>query len=193
MKRASSLFPLILAGLLAGLTFWLERFVSSQASVPNGSQRHDPDMIAQSAVQERFDHTGKRQYVLHAGRMVHYPDDDSTHVEQAHLDHYGQPEALSISSNQALVSSGGQTVVLTGNVQGRRAASATIPEYTFSTSRITVVPDEERAYTDQPVHMTRGNSVLDGVGLKIDQINGVAVVGSARATIIPNKKETPKK
>ncbi len=189
MKRTGSLFPLVLAGLLAGLTFWLERFVSTQATLPDGRQRHDPDMIAQSAVQERFDHTGKRQYVLHAGRMAHFPDDDSTHVEQAHLDHYGQPETLSISSDQALVSSGGQTVLLTGNVRGRREPSATVPEYTFSTTQITVVPDEERAYTDQPIHMTRGKSVLDGIGLTIDQINGVAVVGAARATIFPNKQD----
>ena len=193
MRRGTSLFPLILAGLLAGLTFWLERFVSSQATLPNGNQRHDPDMIAQNAVQERFDHTGKRQYVLHAGRMLHFPDDDSTQVETAHLDHYGQPETLSITSDKADVTSGGQKVVLTGNVKGRRAASASIPEYTFNTTQITVLPDEERAYTDEPVHITRGQSILDGVGLQIDQISGVAVVGSARATIYPNTKENPKK
>ncbi len=193
MKRGATLFPLVLAGLLAGLTFWLERLVSSQATLPDGRQRHDPDMIAQNAVQERFDSTGKRQYVLHAGRMAHFPDDDSTQVETARLEHYGQPETLSISSDKAEISSGGQQVVLTGNVRGKRAASRDIPEYTFNTTRITVIPDEERAHTDQPVHMTRGESVLDGVGLEVDQINGLTVVGAARATIYPTPKEKSKK
>ncbi|MCL2656802.1 MAG: LPS export ABC transporter periplasmic protein LptC [Betaproteobacteria bacterium] len=191
MKRGFSFFPLVLAGLLAGLTFWLEHFVSSQAPQPSARLRHDPDMIAENAIQERFDHTGKLQYVLKARRTLHFPDDDSTHVETAQLDHFGQPEVLSIASDTGIVSSAGKEVVLAGNVQGHRAAGPRVPEYTFSTTQITIIPDEERAYTDQPVHMTRGRSFLDGIGLQIDQINGVAVIGTVRATIYPQSRANP--
>ena len=183
------LFPIMLAALLAGLSFWLEHYVTSQGPRPDGRQRHDPDTFAENAVQERFDLSGKRLYVLVADKLTHFPDDDTTHVVGAHLEHYGKPQTLYLRSNTALVQGRGTQVFLSGDVQGRRAALGDLPESTFSTSELTIVPDDEHAFTDKPVHMTRGRSVLDGVGLDLDQINGIAVVGKVHATVYPKSKE----
>ncbi len=189
MKRTwTGLFPLLLAALLAGTAFWLERYVSGQATRADGRFRHDPDMVATRTVQERFDATGKRLYVLEAAVARHYPDDDSTHVEEANLQHFGKPQTLHVTARQARISGPGDEVFLSGEVRGRRDAAEGLPEMTFETSEITVRPDEEKAVTDKPVHMTRGQSVIDGVGLEIDQINGVATIGRVRATLYRNTK-----
>ncbi|GAA5179150.1 hypothetical protein GCM10025771_20430 [Niveibacterium umoris] len=187
MKRTwSALFPVLLAAMLAGMAFWLEQYVRSQASHPDGRFRHDPDMIATHSVQERFDATGKRLYVLEAAVAKHYPDDDSTHVDDARLQHFGKPQTLHVTARNAVVSGPGDEVRLIGDVRGVRDAAEDIPETTFETSEILIRPNEEKATTDKPVHMTRGRSVIDGVGLDIDQINGVAVIGQVRATLYRN-------
>lgn len=189
MKRAwTSLFPVLLAALLAGTAFWLEQYVRSQASRPDGRLRHDPDMIATKPVQERFDANGRRLYILEASKARHYPDDETTHVEDAKLAHFGKPQTLHLSARTGEVSGTGDQVKLVGDVRGRRDAAEGAPEMTFETSEILIRPNEEKATTDKPVHMTRGASVLDGVGLEIDQINGTAVVGQVRATIYRNRQ-----
>lgn len=192
MKRGFSLFPLVLAALLAGTTFWLEHFVRTQAKLAAANQRHDPDMVAHNAVQERFDLTGKRQYVLTAAELVHFPDKDTTEARQARLDHFGKPPASRLTADKALISEGGTEVLLTGNVFAQRDAAPGIPASTLQTSELRVWPDEERAATDAPVHMTRGHAVIDGVGMTSDQINGTTVIGQVRATLIPSPKERRK-
>lgn len=190
MKRGHSLFPVVLAGFLAATTLWLEQFVSSQAVAPDGKHRHDPDMIAEGAIQERFDASGRRQYVLEARRLVHYPDDDTSELEGVKLTHFGREQPLHLVADHGKVGPAGRTVVLSGGVKGNREARADLPAASFTTSEITVFPDDERAETDKPVHMTRGRSELDGVGLSLDNINGVAVIGSVRATLYPRSQDS---
>lgn len=193
MKRTwSALFPVLLAALVAGTAFWLEQYVRSQAQRPDGRFRHDPDMIATHSIQERFDATGRRLYVLEAGTAKHYPDDDSTHVENARLEHFGKPQTLHVTALTAEVSGPSDAVHLIGDVRGRRDAADGVPETTFETSEILIRPNEEKATTDKPVHMTRGRSVIDGVGLDIDQINGVAIIGQVRATLYRNTQGSGK-
>lgn len=192
MKRGHSLFPLILAALLAGTTFWLEHFVRTQAPTPDGKNRHDPDMVAHNAVQTRFDLTGKRQYTLRARELVHYPDRDTTEAHEAQLDHFGRPPAAHLTADTAIILANGSEVHLIGNVHARREPAPGIPETTFATNTLTVWPDSERAETPDPVHMTRGRAIIDGVGLVTDQINGTTQIDKGHAILLPLPKENRK-
>ncbi|WP_341676165.1 LPS export ABC transporter periplasmic protein LptC [Niveibacterium sp. SC-1] len=192
MKRSYNLFPVVLAGVLAGTSFWLDHFIRDQGARPDGGRRHDPDMIAEGAVQERFDSTGKRQYILKTSRFEHFPDDDSTRAEHPDLAHFGRNEPLYLTAQKSQIRHGGKEVLLVGDVRGRREAGADTPAATFATEELTVLPDEERAYTDLAVHMTRGNSVLDGVGMELDQVEGTAVIDQVRATLQPKNRQARK-
>jgi len=192
VKRNYNIFPIVLAGVLAGTSFWLDHFIRGQGARPDGARRHDPDMIAEGTVQERFDATGRRQYVLKAKRFEHFPDDDSTLVDSPDLAHFGRRDPLYLVAQKSNVLQGGKEVRLIGDVRGRRDASAETQAASFRTEELTVLPDEERAYTDLPIHMTRGNSVMDGVGMELDQVEGTAVIQQVRATLQPKDKQARK-
>ncbi|WP_417068253.1 LPS export ABC transporter periplasmic protein LptC [Niveibacterium terrae] len=189
MKPHLPVFPILLAGLLAGTSFWLEHYVRTQASHPDGRLRHDPDMIAQGASQERFDANGKRLYVLKTEKLSHYPDDQSTHVTKPQLMHFGKPQPLTVTSDTARILGEGREIVLTGNVLGRREAGADQPALGFATSSLTVLPDDERAFTEEAVHMTHGRSIIDGQRLEIDQLHGLVSLHQVRATVYSKSQD----
>jgi len=62
----------------------------------------------------------------------------------------------------------GKQADLYDNVQVRRAASGTQEEMLAVTDRLTILPDDEKAFTKSPVLITQGKSWLKGVGLQID-------------------------
>jgi len=189
MKRHLPVFPIILAGLLAGTSFWLEHYVRTQASHPDGRLRHDPDMIAKGASQERFDAAGKRLYVLKTEGLVHYPDDQSTHVTKPELMHFGKPQPLTVRSDTARILGEGREILLTGNVHGHRDGEADQPALSFETNTLTVLPDDERAFTEEAVHMTHGRSIIDGRHLEIDQLHGLVSLNQVSATVYSKSQD----
>jgi len=189
MKHQVPIFPIVLAGLLAGTSFWLEHYVSSRAQLPNGRLRHDPDMVAEGAVQERFDAAGKRIYVLKTEKFEHFPDDDTTHATRPDLQHFGKPQPLQITADTALILGEGREIQLQGNVRGHRDAAKDLPSLGFEAPRITVLPDDERAFTPDPVHMTHGRTIIDGKGLEIDQVTGIASLNEVSATVFSKSQD----
>ena len=89
MDRLTAAFPLLLVAALAALTFWLERLVQPTTAPRDGTTRHDPDYIVENFVAVRMGPDGLRMHQLEASRMVHYPDDDSTHLEAPRLFKFG--------------------------------------------------------------------------------------------------------
>jgi hypothetical protein len=59
-------------------------------------------------------------------------------------------------------------VALVGDVRGVRAATAADPEIVFTTTHLTVFPDDEVARTNAAVTITREASVIRGVGMEAD-------------------------
>lgn len=161
--------PLILLALLAALTFWLDRKVQPTTRGPDGKTRHDPDFIMEgfSAVQMNPD--GTRRYALSARRLVHYPDDNSTELEAPRLVYFDYQRApVSVRSETANATSGGDDVYFHGDVQVVRSAYDRNPELGLFTSYLHVVPDKDFAQTDKPVRIVEGNSTANAVGLEFD-------------------------
>jgi lipopolysaccharide export system protein LptC len=59
-------------------------------------------------------------------------------------------------------------VELVDDVRAVREATRTDPEIVFTTSHLTVFPDDEVARTSAPVTMVQGASVIRGVGMEAD-------------------------
>jgi len=64
--------------------------------------------------------------------------------------------------------SGGQQVDLWDRVELRRSASASDAELIARMNELTVLTDEERAFTKSMVLITQGKSWVQGVGLQVD-------------------------
>lgn len=190
MDRLASAFPLLLAAVLAALSFWLERTVQDPTAPRDGSTRHEPDYIVDNFVAARMGPEGIRLHQLEAQRMVHYPDDDTTHLQAPRLLHYeGERLAVRISANRALVSSEGKTVDFNDDVKVVRTATATQSELTLTTEHLHVVPDDDFAKTDKPVTIVDANTKVTAVGLELDNnAKTLKLMSNVRGSYVPKKK-----
>lgn len=167
-ERLSTLFPVVLLLLLAALTYWLDRAVQPTAAQRETLSRHDPDYTVDKLLATRMDVNGRVRDTLHAARMVHYPDDDSTELEKPRFMTFGQGAPLAITSNHALVSSNGGNLYFRGDVRATRAPYANNSELVVTTQYLHVMPDDNIAKTDQAVTIQDANMTIDAVGMELN-------------------------
>lgn len=183
----ASLFPLVLIALLAALTLWLERASHTDDTGRRASARHDADYYVEHFTVRRFAADGSLQHTIIADKMVHFPDDDSTTVTTPRLLYYSGRETV-VTARTAWLDKEGKHVRLNDDVRIVRAAGAEAPETVITTSILFVTPDDEYAYTDAPVTITQGKSVVNGVGLEANNKTEVAVLsGPVQGTIYRNE------
>ena len=109
--RVTIWFPLLLLAALAALTFWLERTIQPPAAAANTAARHDPDYIVDKLTAVRMAQDGTIKDTLHAAKMTHYPDDDSTELAQPKFVSYASGRApVTITAEEGLLSSKGEEV-----------------------------------------------------------------------------------
>lgn len=171
--RSSTLFPLALLIGLALMSLWLEYAVRGGDQDTRSTMRHDPDFIIENFTTTDIGEQGRPRATLSAKRMVHYPDDETSELEQPHLVHLS-PERppLHITADRGLVAGTGQEVELFGNVIVRRLATAEHAELKVETSYLQVFPDERIARTPKEVLVTEGASRLKGVGMEVNSSTG---------------------
>ncbi len=168
-ERVSAWFPLLLLASLAGLTFWLDRAVQLPAATGELVKRHDPDYFVDGLSALKMNPAGQLAYTLSAQKMVHYPDDDTTLLTKPRWVSLGRGEApVTITSEQALLSSNGENVYFEDNVRVVRDPSGKQSRLMLETSFLHVIPDKDIAQTDRPVRITDANTVVDAVGLELN-------------------------
>jgi lipopolysaccharide export system protein LptC len=183
-----SLLPLVLAALLAGLTYWLDHVVQAGDASQSARSRHDPDYFVDHFTVRRFGPDGTLQHTITADRMVHFPDNDTTEVTAPHLV-YESPQT-DITARTAWLDSKGKHVRLNDDVRIARTGSPGLPETVITTSELFVTPDDETAHTEAPVIITQGKSVVTGVGLEANNKTEIAVLsGRVHGTIYRSKNK----
>jgi len=165
--RANTLFTLGLAAGLAMLTLWLERAVNAPAGGRPDPSLHNPDFIVERFTATTLDKSGRPESRLIAKRMVHYPDDETTELEEPRLLQLpGAGPPLRITAERGTVTKDGEEVRLYGNVVVIREASGARAELRMETTYLQVFPKEELALTPESVVITEGRSRLAGVGME---------------------------
>lgn len=188
--KLATWFPLLLLTVLAALTFWLDRIVQPQESIHNGSARHDPDYIVDNLSAMRTSVDGNIKDTLTADKMIHYPDDDSTHLLMPKLVSMVPKNApVTITSREALISSDGENIFFKDNVRVTRSAYADRSEMVMETSYLHVIPQEDIAKTDQPVTITDANTIVKSIGLELNNKTQILKLESrVRGTYETRKK-----
>lgn len=171
----ATLFPLVIVGLLAGMTFWLELAARAPSVTSDGKSRHDPDYIVENFSVRRFDTAGSLQHTLRADSMRHYPDDDSTVVLSPHLTYHRQPPTL-ITAREARLDGAGKHVELIGDVRVTRSGLGDKPSTVLITERLDAFPDDEIATSNAPVTILQGRSNISGSGLNINNKTAISVL-----------------
>ncbi len=163
----NSLLPLLALAMLALLAFWLNQTVSRAVAPKASVLKHEPDAIAENFSARQLGDDGSVRYTLQAKKMLHYADDDSTHLEAVFFDGKPQDSKLkeqpfSVSAQNARMSKNGEEVFLEGRVELIKQATPDSPQATIRTSKLRLVPDAGLAQTAEQVEIRSENSFIVG-------------------------------
>lgn len=167
-ERLSHLFPVALMVLLAGMTYWLERVVQGFAASPNSLLRHEPDYIVDKLLATRMDTNGRIKNTLHAVKLVHFLDDDTTELEAPRFMSYAKNAPLTITAKSGLVSSNGENLYFKGDVRAVRSPFGGTSELVVMTEYLHILPDDNIAKTDLAVTITDAGMTIDAVGMEMN-------------------------
>ena len=169
--RHAIVFPLIVLGVLALITLWIDRTVKLPPMKLDGSSRHDVDYFLENFVTTKTDINGNLRNVLAATQMRHYPDNDSTELERPRFTQYGENKPYTqIEGQKGLVSANGEMVEFKGNVTIVRQAFEGRGEMRLKTDYLKIFPNEDKAETDRPVFITQDpKTVITGTGMTYDK------------------------
>ena len=205
IQRSSTiLFPLIVLGVLALITFWIDHTVKLEAPKLDGSNRHDVDYFLENFVTTKTDINGNLRHILAAVEMRHYPDDDSTELVRPRFTQYGANRPpTQIEGQKGYVSTDGEVVEFKGNVIITRQAYGDRAEMRVYTDHIKILPKEEKASTDAQVTiMQPPNTKVVAQGMTYDKQTEELTLSSrvkghyesprASARILPKSTATDK-
>jgi lipopolysaccharide export system protein LptC len=116
-----------------------------------------------------MDKAGRPESRLTAQRLLYYPDEETTEVEEPRLTQFPeQGPPVRVSAERGTVDRDGQEIRLYGNVVVVRDPVGNRPELRMDTTYLQVFPKTEVARTPEPVLITEGSSKLTGVGMEFD-------------------------
>lgn len=192
--RFAAWLPLSLLAALAALTFWLDHFVQPPAPTQETIVRKDPDYFVDGLTATRLAPDGSVKHTLTAAKMIHYPHDDSTHLDAPAFVNFAASQApVTITAQRGLVSGEGESIHFHDDVQVLRAAYANKSELVLLTDYLHVIPDDSIARTDRAVTIIDAHTTVTAVGLELNsEKRTLKLLSRVKGTYHePNKRARP--
>jgi lipopolysaccharide export system protein LptC len=182
-------FAVVLLGLLGG---WFAQRTRQTVEPPDAYQSGQPDYIVDGLRAIELNISGQPARRLNAKQLRHYPEDDSTELDQPRMILYNdQAPPWRISSDSGWVSAGSERILLSGAVRAQRAATSETDAIAFATSEIELFPDDRLAETDRFVELERGQdrlTAIDGMRFWYSEPMHGKFFGRVRARIATDEK-----
>lgn len=181
----------LLVGLMFTLgTFWLVQVMNQEARDAQIDQmRNEPDYFVDNFSVVRMTPEGKPSYIVSGTKLTHLPIDDSSDIVKPFVRNLAPGyQPMDIRGNTGRVDQNNSRVQLRGNVTLDRAAGANSQSLAMRSEALTVYPDRDEVETDQPVELRVGTSVLNGVGMKVNNATQQAQVDSRVRIVYPPKQ-----
>ena len=187
-NRLTTAVPLLLVGMLAALTFWLDH-VAQPPERGAGPARDEPDYIVNGLSAISMSEAGTASYTLSAEKMVHFPEGDTTLLTAPKFVNYGKTKApVTITASEAVVSANGQHVYFQDNVRVTRAAHGPNSELVVRTSFLHVIPDANLAKTDRTVTISDAATTVTADGLELNnETRVIKLLSKVRGSYDPGK------
>ncbi|UOD50660.1 LPS export ABC transporter periplasmic protein LptC [Orrella daihaiensis] len=181
----------ILAGLVIGTWFAAEHTQRAVTLDAPAKQTHEPDSWGKVMLMLRTDENGVPISRIEGDYMEHFPDDDSYDIRypRAMSIKPGQPTLVG-TSKLATVLDDGNRIIMKQDALVMRLASDTTEPLNVSSNEITLLINEDVAYTDLPATAVRNRSTLKGVGMRYDNKTGeLKVFDSTDVEIAPRARQ----
>jgi lipopolysaccharide export system protein LptC len=181
IQRSTNWWTLIPLVLIAGLSFWLDNAVAPD-SKGSGPARHDPDYWVDNFSVKRFDAEGRPLNMLYGRKMTHFPDTDTTLVDNPRLTFFRNP-SVDLNAIVGVIGKDGKEITLRDRVHIRREGIAGNFPLDVRTSEMILYPETEQARATSKVTITQGSSVLSGSAMSLDNKTGISILtGPVTAT-----------
>ena len=161
---------LLLVVLLAVVSGWIFESIEKSPILTKEKLRHDPDYYLKNFTSTTMDATGNPAYQVKANHLEHYPDDDSTKLQQAKFSFFKEHAKIwTVQANEALVLKNGEKILLTGNVILNQILSSNnkLPMI-IKAEQLTVEPERNLAYTKSKIKLLQGKSYIQAIGMRAD-------------------------
>ena len=145
-------------------------FLSHTQELVNGkdvTQKRNPDFYLEDFVQTVMDVSGQRKHRLSGKRLMHFPDTDTHELIDPLLQIFHQNRSLwHVRSERGWISSTGEEIILTGNVNAWRNDETGTKEIDARTSELRILTPLDYAETDRPVVIRNLRGQSNGVGMR---------------------------
>lgn len=124
---------------LSFLVWWLPRLLSERTTLFDGARR-DPDYIIENFTATAMDVQGRRKHELRAVKLRHFPDDDTSELEQPYLIQFppdGPP--VHTRAEHGIVSPDGKEILMSKNVRVTRGPGGNDPGGEVTTQEMRVL------------------------------------------------------
>jgi len=155
---------------LTGLAIWLQQSSDQQietAASTATKKKHNPDYFMEDFTITSMNEKGLPRSILVSRKMFHYPDDDSTELDNPFMtmiNEIGKP--WKIKADRGWVSSNNELILLSGNVRIDRVSGPNNRPVKLFTDKLRIHPESDFAETDQPVTMISNKRRTDAIGMR---------------------------
>jgi len=187
-ERAASWFAIVLVAAVLATSYWYSQTLRLTPGVQTG-RIGAVDFFAQNIALTGFDSLGRARYRLFADRMTHFGNSDDVDLDNPRILSLraDQPQ-VEATALQAHASNNAQTVQMSGNVVITRAAAPDREAMRMETEDLSAIPDEDHFWTDDPVRLQSGASVINARGMDFDNIaRRVELLSDVVATFPPRR------
>ncbi|AZY53847.1 LPS export ABC transporter periplasmic protein LptC [Bordetella avium] len=167
-ERLPTLIALFLLVSLVISTWWAADY--AQRAIPIDPPRritHEKDAWSRDFVMLRTDAQGKPINRMEGVYGEHFPDDDSYHVvsPRAIGQQANNPVTVAVSKT-AIMEEGGKRVVMNGDAHVHRNGDANNDALDVRSQQLILIPDDDLVFTDLPAQVIKGNSRMNGTGMR---------------------------
>jgi lipopolysaccharide export system protein LptC len=128
---------------------------------------HEMDAWSRNFVMVRADLDGKPINRLEGDYAEHYPDDDSYVITQPRAVGLRPNTPVTVATAQTgTMFDGGKRIVMEKDAHMHRKPDADTPALDVRSEKLTIIPDDDVITTDLPALVTRGQSRMNGTGMK---------------------------
>ena len=172
LDRLIAWSPVLLLGALAALTWWLNAQVRPATPAFDGTTRHDPDLYIENFKASSLDAAGRVRQALSARAAKHFPDDDTTELENPviTLSEPNKPK-LNVTSEHASITGDQNNAYFSGKVRAVREATAEDARngpLVMQSEYLHVLPKEDKIVTDKPVTISDARGIINATGMEVD-------------------------
>jgi len=155
---------------LTGLANWLQQNSATDTNTSENKKvkkKHTPDYFMENFTITSMNEKGEPRSILTSAKMLHFPDDDSTELEEPFMTMIaanGKP--WKIKADRGWVAANNKLILLSGNVRIDRLSGPNNRSVKLFTDKLRIHPELDFAETDRPVTMISNKRRTSAIGMR---------------------------